>query len=241
MLPANKDQALHKTVMIRVLIKILDDAFLSQNMFFKGGTCASMLGYLDRFSIDLDFDIKSKELITEIRKHLEKIFTTLDLEIKDQSKNAVQYYLNYTAPVGFRNTLKIDAVDIPYKNNKYESILLPEINRYAICQTKKTIFSNKLVALVDRYDQHNAIAGRDLYDIHYFLKNGFDLNDALIHERRGVDAKTYMNQLTEFIDKHITQTVINQDLNFLLDYNKFNAIRQTLKEETIILLKDRLR
>jgi len=240
MLPANKDQALHKTIMIRVLIKILDDTFLSQNMFFKGGTCASMLGYLDRFSVDLDFDIKSKEVNAEISKRLEVIFTTLDLEIKDYSKNVLQYHLKYDAPVGSRNTLKIDAVDVPYKNNNYENALLTEINRYATCQTKETLFTNKLVTLIDRYDKHNAIAGRDLYDIHHFLKNGFDLKEDLIVERRGVDIKTYLKQLIEFINEHVTQTVINQDLNFLLDYKKFNAIRQTLKDETVAMLKDRL-
>lgn len=240
MLPANKDQALHKTIMVRVLIKILDDTFLSQNMFFKGGTCASMLGHLDRFSVDLDFDIKSKEISAKINKHLRVIFTVLDLEIKDYSKNVLQYYLKYEAPADSRNTLKIDAVDIPYKNNNYENILLPEINRYATCQTRETLFTNKLVALIDRYDQHGAIAGRDLYDIHHFLKNGFDFNEALIVERRGVDIKTYLKQVIAFIEKHITQTVINQDLNFLLDYKKFNSIRHTLKEETILLLKDRL-
>ena len=241
MLPANKDQALHKTIMIRVLLKILDDTFLSQNMFFKGGTCASMLGYLDRFSVDLDFDIKSREIGAEISKHLEDIFTALDLEIKDYSKNALQYYLKYDAPAGSRNTVKIiDAVDVPYKNNNYENMLLPEINRYAICQTKETFFTNKLVALVDRYDKNKAIAGRDLYDVHHFLNNGIDINEALVVERRGVDLKEYLKQLIEFIDEHVTQAVINQDLNFLLDYKKFNAIRQTLKEETIVLLRDRL-
>jgi len=240
MLQANQKQALHKSIMIRVLLNILEDTFLSQNMYFKGGTCASMLGYLDRFSIDLDFDLSQRDKQPLIREKLEQIFENIGLDIKDQSENAVQYYLKYEAPPNSRNTLKIDAVDIPYENNKYEKILLPEINRYAICQTKETLFANKLVALIDRYEKSGSIAGRDLYDIHHFLQKGFDFNNRLIEERRKTSASEYLKYLVKFIETKITQTTINQDLNFLLDYKKFNAIRRTLKEETLVLLKARL-
>ena len=241
MLRTNQEQAIHRSIMLRVLIHILDDSFLAQNLFFKGGTCASMLGYLDRFSIDLDFDIKDKKNQDDIKNALENIFERINLSIKDQSKNTVQYYLKYEAPPNLRNTLKIDAVDIPHQNNKYEKLLLPEINRYSICQTKETLFANKLVVLVDRYEQNGSIAGRDIYDIHHFLQKGFDFNEKLIEERRQTDANSYLRYLIEFVEDKLTQTIINQDLNFLLDYKKFKAIRKTLKAETIALLKARLK
>ncbi len=174
-----------------------------------------MLGYLDRFSIDLDFDIKDKKNQDDIKNALENIFERINLSIKDQSKNTVQYYLKYEAPPNLRNTLKIDAVDIPHQNNKYEKLLLPEINRYSICQTKETLFANKLVALVDRYEQNGSIAGRDIYDIHHFLQKGFDFNEKLIEERRQTDADSYLRYLIEFVEDKLTQTIINQDLNFL--------------------------
>ena len=240
MLRANKNQALHKSIMLRVLINILNDSFLSKNLYFKGGTCASMLGHLDRFSVDLDFDIKDKKHINIVREKLETLFSDIGLVVKDHSNNVIQYYLRYEAPADSRNTLKIDAVDTPYENNEYEKVLLLEINRYAICQTKETLFANKLVALVDRYEKNNSIAGRDLYDIHHFLQKGFDYNEKLIEERRGTDAATYLDYLVSFIEDKITQTIINQDLNFLLDYKKFNSVRETLKTETIVLLKARL-
>ncbi len=240
MLKTNQTQALHKSLMLRVLINILDNSFLSQSLYFKGGTCASLLGYLDRFSVDLDFDIKDKGLVGEVQKSLEIIFDDLGLEIKDKSKNTVQYYLKYEAPENSRNTLKIDAVEVPYENNEYEKVLLSEINRFAICQSKSTLFANKLVAVIDRYERNGSIAGRDIYDIHRFFQQGFDINDEIIKERRNTDTSSYLNELMDFIEKNITETIINQDLNFLLEPEKFNSIRKTLKEETLALIKGRI-
>lgn len=240
MLRTNQSQALHRSIMLRVLINILDDRFLSKNLYFKGGTCSSLLGYLDRFSVDLDFDVKNKENVGEIQKNMEMIFNNLGLEVKDSSKNTVQYYLKYQAPENLRNTLKIDAIDVPYKSNEYEKNLLTEINRFAICQSKSTLFANKLVAVMDRYEKNKSIAGRDIYDIHSFFIQGFDINDAVIRERRGVDTTSYLKELLIFIEKNITDTIINQDLNFLLEPRTFNAVRKTLKEETLALIRGKI-
>jgi predicted nucleotidyltransferase component of viral defense system len=237
MLKADKRNALHKSIMLRVLINILDDTFLSKNLYFKGGTCASMLGYLERFSVDLDFDLKDLDSRSQITEKLEALFKNLDFEIKEYSKNVIQYYLKYDAPESLRNTLKVEAIDIPFKNNKYETILLPEINRYAICQTKETLFSNKLVALIDRYEKNNSLAGRDLYDIHHFFQNGFEYNNELIKERRKTEVKVFFLELIDFIENKITETIINQDLNMLLEYKEFNAVRKTLKDETLAFLR----
>lgn len=47
---------------------------------FKGGTCASMLGWLDRFSVDLDFDYAGdKKNIAATREALERIREVLSL------------------------------------------------------------------------------------------------------------------------------------------------------------------
>jgi len=240
MLASDQRQALHKSILLRVLIKILDNNFLAQNLIFKGGTCASMLGYLDRFSVNLDFNLKDETVRSQTRQELEDIFNQLDLEIKDQSRETIQYFLRYEAPPNSRNTLKIDAVDVPFKNDQHEKKLLPDINRFAICQTKETMFAHKLVALYNRYQRNGSIAGRDLYDIHHYLQLGFEINTVVIEERTGEKINDYLQIVLNFIENQINQTIIDQDLNFLLDYKKFKAIRQTLKTETIALIKDRL-
>jgi len=235
-LPKASD-ALHKAVMYRLLMHILDTPKLAQTLFFKGGTCAAMLGWLDRYSIDLDFDLKGNSNVKAVRKLLLVIFRKLDLKIKEQSATELFFVLKYEAFQKARNTLKLSLISEVVKSNQYQSYLLPEINRYCLCQTKETMFTNKLVALTDRYKKHKVIAGRDLYDIHFFLVQGVKPNLAVIEERTKQKASQYLAFLIEFIDKNITQRLIDEDINILLPKERFKAIRQTLKTETLVLLK----
>lgn len=118
--PQLKD-VVHKAWLYRVLTNIYDDVDLAKVLYFKGGTCAAMLGYLDRFSVDLDFDyVGERDTIPATRKKLENIFAELGLTIRDKSKVVPQYFLKYEAREGQRNTMKIDVAVPPIKANTYE-------------------------------------------------------------------------------------------------------------------------
>jgi len=240
-LPQSKDAA-HKAWLYRLLSGIYEDAELAKVLYFKGGTCAAMLGYIDRFSIDLDFDFGGeKKEIAEARTHLERVFGDLGLTIRDQSKTVPQYFLKYDAPEGTRNTIKLDAFFPPHKANTYEQKRFHEIDRIITCQTIETMTANKLVALMDRYEHNEAIAGRDLYDIHHFFLKGYRYNEAVIKERTNKKTGQFFADLITFIERHITDEVINQDLNALLTYEKFSRIRKILKQETLMFLRDELK
>ena len=173
-LPNPKD-AVHKAWLYRLLAELYDDPLIANSLYFKGGTCAAMLGWLDRFSVDLDFDyVGSKKDLERARKNMEKIFSGLGLEIKDKSRKVPQYFLKYPAPEGGRNTIKIDVTFPPPKANVYAAQRLAEIDRIARCQTIETMFANKLVALIDRWEKKESIAGRDLYDIYHFFLQGLN-------------------------------------------------------------------
>ena len=240
-LPNSKD-AIHKAWLYRLLSAIYDNKTLINSLYFKGGTCAAMLGYLDRFSIDLDFDyVGEKEKIKILKKELENVFSELGLEIKDQSQKAPQYFLKYPAKPNLRNTLKVDIAFPAPKSNIYQAFKLDDIDRTIICQTAETMFANKLVALIDRWERKKAIAGRDLYDIHYFFMQGLVYNKKVIIERRkNNDLAYFFRTLINFIDKKINETIIDQDLNFLLLPDKFKKIRKVLKKETMMFLGDEL-
>lgn len=240
-LPSPKD-AIHKAWLYRLLTAICDEPTLANNLSFKGGTCAAMLGFLNRFSVDLDFDYVGKqEELNLIKAKLENIFEKLGLTIKDKSINVPQYFLKYpVADENQRNTIEVDVSFPPPKNNIYQAVRFEEIDRVITCQTKETMFANKLVALIDRYERNGSIAGRDLYDIHYFFLRGFKYNQEVIKERRGTDVETFFEDLIKFIEDKITETILTQDLNFLLPPKEFSQIRKILKQEVLIILKDEL-
>lgn len=241
MLLAKPKDALHRAWLLRLLAEIYDDAYLSEKLMFKGGTCAALRGQLNRFSVDLDFDCSAKKTeLAKVRKKMEAVFGKLGLEIKDKSKNVPQYFLRYEAQARQRNTIKIDVTMPPVKANEYEKVRIGEIDRIVTCQTIETMFANKLVALIERYEKNKSIAGRDLYDIHYFFLQGFRYSSKVIKERRKKTVKFFLKQLIAFVEKYVTETVINQDLNMLLGPEQFQKIRKTLKRETLMFLKNEL-
>ena len=241
MINFSQQRAYHKAQLYRLLIRLLDDTEIASNIFFKGGTCSTMLGFLDRFSVDLDFDLKKRSNKNKLRKRLYKVFNDLNLKIKDESKNALQFFLLYQAPEGQRNTIKLDILDNPFETIDYHPQYLKDIDRMAICQTKESIVANKLVAITDRYKKRKTIAGRDVYDIHFFLSHGFNYKKEIIKERTNKSVLLYLQELKMFIRTKITQKIINQDLNFLLSYKQFNSIRKTLKIETLMLIEDEIK
>jgi len=50
----------------------------------------------------------------------------------------------------------------------------------------------------------------------------------------------FFRDLIKFIQKHITATVLDQDLNMLLENSQFQKIRKNLKHETLMFLKNEL-
>lgn len=239
MITLNSQDAIHKAWIYRVLITIIDNNNL-HNLYFKGGTCAAMAGFLDRFSVDLDFDyVGDKKNLIKVRHELEKIFKNLGLEIKDSSKKVPQFFLKYPSKESSaRNTLKIDITFPSPKSNIYEPINLVDIGRVVVCQNISTMFANKLVAVLDRFERNNSIAGRDIYDIHHFFLNGYNYNKDVIIERTSLSLIDFFKKLSDFISENITETILNQDLNPLIPYKKFNTIRKSLKRETLMFLDD---
>lgn len=236
MLNIRPQDTIHKSYINRLLMEILDRPEMAQGLIFKGGTCASMLGYLDRFSVDLDFDVLGDTDEDLLRKEFYIVFENLGLVITKEINKALFFQIRYPSDPGKRSTMKVSVSNFKILANQYKVQYLTEIDRHANCQTIETMFANKLVAVSDRYKMHRTIAGRDIYDIHHFFVHGYTYHAPVIEERTGLKPKEYFRELTDFIQKHVTQTIINEDLNTILPPDKFQQIRKILIPETLSML-----
>jgi hypothetical protein len=236
MLDLRPEDILHKSYLNRLLMEIIDRPGLAHNLAFKGGTCASMLGYLDRFSVDLDFDVLKNADEMVLRNEFHHVFDHLGFKITGEFDKVLLFQLRYPNDPGKRNTLKVSGSNLLVKSNQYKVQYFPEIDRLMISQTIETMFANKLVAVADRYELHQTIAGRDIYDIHNFFIHGYSYHAPVIQERTGLTPKDYFGKLIDFIKEHVNQTIINEDLNTLLPADQFQQIRKILLPETLSLL-----
>jgi predicted nucleotidyltransferase component of viral defense system len=236
MIQIRPEDSIHKSYLNRILIEVADDRELSLNLGFKGGTAAAMLGYLDRFSVDLDFDALGVVEDKEIRQKFEKIFNKLGLSVAKKFDRVLLWQLKYLSEKG-RSNLKVSVNTLGAKADRYEIKYLPEIDRVMKVQTVETMFANKLVAIMGRYNQHDTIAGRDIYDVHHFFIAGYKYDGEVIKERAGMPVHEYLSKLIEFVETKVKQTTIDEDLNTLLTPAQFRQIRKVIIPEVMMLLK----
>ncbi|KKU03317.1 MAG: hypothetical protein UX99_C0016G0017 [Candidatus Amesbacteria bacterium GW2011_GWB1_47_26] len=240
MIPVRPQDILHKSWLLRLLTEIADDSLLAGNIYFKGGTCAAILGYLDRFSVDLDFDLNPGADEKALRHKFHKVFDGLELDVDYENKKVLEFALKYPSRPQERNTIKVGVLNLIVTQNRYEPRHLPEIDRVMTCQTAETMFANKLVAPLDRFEKYKTIAGRDIYDIHHFFLAGMKYRPEVIEERTKMKTADYLKKLAGFITDRVTETVINQDLNTLLTADKFQKIRKVLKTETLMFIRQEI-
>ncbi len=225
----------HQFIMGQILKDIYSDVSLGPILGFKGGTCAYFLYNLPRLSVDLDFDLL---LVSEANKKLvfDKIIKIL--EKYGQVKN--QYIKRYTvfALLSYGNddhNIKIEInvrkLALNIKNN-YQ--IKDYLGISMLVAKKDYLFAGKLLALTLR----NEIAMRDVYDIYFFAKNNWDINEDLIKERTGKTIKEYLKDCISFIE-NIKQNQTLQCLGEIIDNEKEKAwIKNHLKNDTVFILKN---
>ena len=167
-----------------LMFQILWDIFKSdiwKYLAFKGWTACYFFHKLDRFSTDLDFDIlEERDIDTQLEMILQKYG-----KLKKWNKLVLSY--------GEEDiNIKVDITRKIWESNIYEIR-----NFYGTdirVQDKATIFANKLVALSERN------TNRDIYDVWFFFKNSFEMNENIILERTGKSLDIFLNQVIKKIE-----------------------------------------
>ena len=81
---------------------------------------------------------------------------------------------------------------------------------------------------------------RDIYDIHYFAENHWDINIEIIKEKTGKDIKDYLPECITLIEG-VKDSQVMRGLGELINSDKEKAwIKTHLKNDTIFMLKNYL-
>ena len=225
------NQQQHKKIMLDILSDISSDPVLSINLGFKGGTCVYFLYGLDRFSVDLDFDllnIEKKEIV------LEKMDLLLAKYGEVKKEGALRRKIKYSEESVM---LKVDISD---------RMEINALNHYAVKDvvsgvplnilSQKDIFAHKLVAISDRYNnktKNKIIVNRDLYDANFFFDNKWGFNEKIIELRTKKSAVEYLSELKKLIEKKVDENKILDGIGALLDDKKRQWVRYNLKKELL--------
>jgi len=172
------NKQIHETYLIVLLSAIFEDN-MGNFLAFKGGTLAYLKHNLDRFSTDIDIDILDNDQEEFIIKSMREVLVKHgDIKNETLGKNLHRWIFRYNQE---GMNIKIEVNKRVWTNNTYEphKITNPAIRSIVTvpCMTKDCIFANKLVALSERF------ANRDLYDIYFFFRENFPINELLITER----------------------------------------------------------
>jgi len=229
----NKEK--HQLIMSQILKDIYSDIEISSLLGFKEGTCAYFFYKLPRFSVDLDFDLLSvnEENKVKVFNRIKDILNKYG-EIKDQYIKRFTIFALLSYGEGEHN-IKIEINLREFVKNIQDHYEIKEYLGISMIVAKKDyLFASKLSALTSR----NKIAMRDVYDIHYFAKNSWDINIEVIKERNNKTLKEYLGDCVVFIEK-IKDNQILQGLGELVDSEKEKAwIRTNLKNDSIFMLKN---
>jgi len=213
--------------MLQILKDIYSDIELANALGFKGGTALMFFYNLNRFSVDLDFNLiatdKEEHVYRKIRSILLKYGTIFD--------EAKKYFgpiivLNYG--VGERK-LKVEISNRQFDNH-YERKNLLGINMKVMVASD--MFAHKLCALLDR----NELTNRDIFDTHFFLTQRTAINKTIVETRMNMPFDEYIEKCIACLENTSDKGMLN-GLGELMDEESKKFVRTKLRVETINLLR----
>ena len=224
------DIATHKTVLFQILKDLYSDMTLSPFLGFKGGTAALMFYGLDRFSVDLDFDLldeTQEEHVFERVISISKRHGTL----KESHKKRFSLFCLLSYEDRARN-IKIE-INRRQFGSRYE--LKTYLGVSMLVMVPEDMFAHKLMAMVERMGK----TSRDIYDVWFFLQHRFPINKQIVEQRAKTTfdqvIQTCIERLEAMSDRHILDGA-----GELLTTGQKNRARTSLRQETISLLKLRI-
>ncbi|OGF51579.1 MAG: hypothetical protein A2044_07515 [Candidatus Firestonebacteria bacterium GWA2_43_8] len=212
----------HKKLLLDLLFAVYSDRELASILGFKGGTAALLFYGLDRFSVDLDFDLLDPAMADKVFTHLEKIAGAHGV-IKEKSKKRNTLLLVVSYGLLDQNIkLEVSTRDFGSKFTVLNYLGIP-----MKVMVKEDMFAHKLAAMSERIGSAN----RDIYDVNYFLKNNWPLNEKMLVKRVGKDLKGFLEKTAVQVES-VKENKILDGIGELLDNKAKARVKKQLTKDT---------
>jgi predicted nucleotidyltransferase component of viral defense system len=220
------DAAAHKNILIRILKDIYTDATIGPFLGFKGGTAAYLFYELNRFSVDLDFDLLDSSKEHQVFEQLKKI-------LKEHGTIKESYEKRYTLffMISYNDKLQNIKVEVNRRDfgSKYEVKSYLGISMKVM--VREDMAAHKMVAMLERIGNAN----RDIFDTYFFLKNNWPINEQIIEKRTGLSMHQFLKKCIQELESMSDRGILS-GLGELLDAKQKTWVKEKLRTETIFLL-----
>ena len=224
------DTAKHKNILIKILKDIYTDATISPILGFKGGTAATFFYDLDRFSVDLDFDLLDGDKEDYVFGRVKTIIENYGKLKEARKKRFNLFYI-----------LAYDDKNINAQNVKIEINRREFGSKYAVesflgismqVMVKEDMAAHKLCAMYERIGKTN----RDIFDVQFFLSHDWPVNKRIVEERMGVSYAEFLKKCIDVMEKFDDSNILS-GMGELLTEKQKDWVRAKLKSEALFSLR----
>jgi len=223
----------HKNILLNILKDIFGDVAIGLSLGFKGGTAAYLFYDLCRFSVDLDFDLLDHNQEEYVFEQVQKILEKYGV-VKEARKKRFNFFylLSYENKIHNAYNIKIEinrrSFGSEYEIKSYLGISMKVMVR-------QDMAAHKLVAMFERLGTTN----RDIFDVWFFLKNNWPINEKIIETRTSMSMKDFLQKCIDELETMSDRGILS-GLGELLDDQQKIWVKKNLRTETIFLLKLKL-
>jgi len=224
------DTAKHKSILVKILKDIYADPTISTILGFKGGTAAALFYNLNRFSVDLDFDLldagKEDYVFERVRAILENYG-----KLKQARKKRFNlfYILSYDEKDINAQNIKVE-INRREFGSKYDVKSFLGISMQVM--VKEDMAAHKLCAMYERIGKTN----RDIFDIQFFLAHDWPVNKKIVEDRMVVTYKEFLEKSISVMEKFDDGDILAGIGELLTEKQKAWA-KAKLKSEALFSLR----
>lgn len=217
----------HKTILFQILKDIYSDTTIAPFLGFKGGTAALLFYGLDRFSVDLNFDLLDETKEDHVFEEVIKIVKKYG-ELKESYKKR----FNLFCLLSYEDKAQNIKVEINRRQFGSKFEMKSYLGVSMLVMVPEDMFAHKLMAMTERIGK----TSRDIYDIWFFLNKHFPINKEIIEKRAGVPFNQVIQKCINLLEKMDNNTILS-GVGELLTPSQKDWAKINLRQETISLLQ----